>query len=111
MTNTQEILRIEVDLHAYPWHETDPEYPECGPDNLIRMAETYGVLVEFLPDHPHANWAWWYLLTGPRENIVRLLGNEAYGNEEEASEAVDGMHPGCAAGPAGRFDRPDSGDS
>lgn len=83
-----DVRTVEVDCHAYPWHETDAEYPECGSDNLVRMAETYGVLVKFLPDHNLAGWAWWYEITGPVEHIVALLTAEYTGEEASAREMV-----------------------
>jgi hypothetical protein len=88
-----EIVSMEVDCHAYAWHEVDPNYPECGPDNLVRMAEQYGVLIEHLPDHDWAGWAWMYRLTGPRAHLVRLLAAEYAGGVEEAEEFVR-----CATG-------------
>lgn len=81
-------ITTEVDCHAYPWHEPDEAYPECGPDNLPRMGETYGVLIRYLPDHSWAGWAWWYEITGPPENIVRLLTEEYCGGEAEARGMV-----------------------
>lgn len=78
----------EVDCHAYAWHEADPNYPECGPDNLVRMAEQYGVLIRHLPDHKWAGWAWWYRVEGPRDNIVRLLAAEYTGNDVAMAEEM-----------------------
>jgi hypothetical protein len=99
----QDLVHIEVDCHAYPWHRREDwmgdDYPEVGPDNLVRMAETYGVLVRFIEDHPHRDWAHWYEIKGPRANVVRLLAAEYCGGTEEAEETVAGMNPACAAGP------------
>jgi len=83
------ILRLEVDCHAYAWHEPHPDYTECGPDNLVRMAETYGVLVRHLPEHAWADWAYWYEIIGPYEHIVRLLTDEYTGDEEAARDMAD----------------------
>jgi hypothetical protein len=88
MTETVPVTELEVDCHAYAWHLEDSHYPECGPENLVRMAEEYGVLIEYLPDHPLAGWAWWYRIVGPRAHIVRLLANEYCGGEPEAEEMV-----------------------
>lgn len=85
---TVETITIEIDCHSYPWHIVDAEYPECGPDNLIRMAEQYGVLMAFLPDHDMADWAYWYRITGPREHIVRLLVDEYAGDRATAEDLV-----------------------
>jgi hypothetical protein len=79
---------IQIDCHDHPWHEQDQEFPECGPDNLLRMAEEFGVLIAFLPDHDHASWAWWYEITGPADNIVAFLAKEYCGNTEEAREIL-----------------------
>lgn len=93
--STDGIRRLIVDCHAYPWHEPDPhgDYPECGPENLTRMAEEFGVLVKYLPDGPGpdgwGDWAWWYEIIGPAENIVRLLAAEYCGAEPEALELVE----------------------
>jgi hypothetical protein len=80
--NTTSVI---VDCHAYAWHEYDDEYPECGPDNLIRFAETYGVIVEFLDDDesPAPRWAWWYRITGPRDNVRRFLLDEYAGGDDD----------------------------
>jgi len=84
------VVTVEVDCHDHPYHETDVEFPECGPQNLLRIAETYGMLIEHLPHHRYASWAWWYRLTGPRENIVRFLLDEYCGPDEElAAQIVD----------------------
>lgn len=83
-----DVITIEVDCHAYAWHLPDPNYPECGPDNLVRMAETYGVMVRFMPDHVCADWASWYEIVGPREHVVRLLTDEYAGDEMLAREMV-----------------------
>lgn len=87
-TQRSDMRTIEIDCHAYAWHLTDPDYSECGPDNLVRMAETYGVLIRFLPDHPLNGWAWWYEITGPRDHIVRLLTEEYCSEEAIAEEMV-----------------------
>lgn len=92
-------VEMTVDCHAYPWHLEDPEYAECGPENLTRMAEEFGVLVAHLPDGPYPNgqwadWAWWYVIIGPAENVVRLLANEYAGGDAEARELVE-----CGAEP------------
>lgn len=84
-----------IDCHAYAWHEKDDEYPECGPDNLARMKAEFNVTVEHLPDGPPeypgwADWAWWYRLTGEREDIINLLTAEYTGSRPEAEELVDG---------------------
>jgi hypothetical protein len=71
-----EAITIEIDCHAYAWHLPDPDYAECGPDNLLRMAETYGILIRFLPDHDWAGWAWWYEVIGPPDNIERFMAAE-----------------------------------
>jgi hypothetical protein len=88
------ICSVTIDCHAYAWHEVDPYFPECGPDNLVRMAETYGVLIEHLPDdnpdNPAPGWAWWYRIRGPRDNVVRLLADEYTGHIGTAEGMVDG---------------------
>ena len=102
-----DLVDITVDCHAYPWHIREEwmgdDYAECGPTNLVRMAETYGILIEHLPDtdprNPAPGWAWWYRIQGPRANVVRMLAEESTGSTEEAEEMVDGINPACAAGP------------
>lgn len=88
----QTIMTMEIDCHAYPWHVREEwmgdDYPEVGPDNLVRMSETFAILIEFLPDHPLASWAWWYRITGPRAHIVHCLSEEWCGGVEEAEEMV-----------------------
>lgn len=86
---TPEIVTMEIDCHDHPYHVVDAEYPECGPENLIRIAETYGILIKFLPEHSWSEWAWWYEVTGPREHIVRFLTDEFTGAEPEARELVE----------------------
>jgi hypothetical protein len=81
-------VTIEVDCHAYAWHVANETYPECGPDNLTRMAEEYGVLIRFLPDHELADWAWWYEITGPPAHVVALMMGEYGAGEHEAREMV-----------------------
>lgn len=89
-----ETLSLEVDCHAYAWHEHDPEYPETGPENLVRMAEEFGVLVAHLPEHPYSRWAWWYRIIGPAEHIEKLLLAEYCGPDEElAREMVESAQP------------------
>jgi hypothetical protein len=78
------VVTVQVDCHAYAWHLPNPSYPECGPGNLTRMAEEFGVLVKFLPDHDWADWADWYEVTGPPAHIVRLLEAEYGLSEAEA---------------------------
>lgn len=95
MTARTEIVGVTVDCHSYAWHEVDPEYPECGPNNLVRMAEMFAVMVEHLsddhPDNPAPGWAFWYRISGPRDNVVRLLADEYCGDGiEQAEELVDG---------------------
>lgn len=82
------IITIELDCHDHPWHEVDEEFPECGPDNLIRMAEQYGVLIRYLPDHEWSGWAWWYRITGPRENLVHFLDAEYSGGDDELTADI-----------------------
>lgn len=95
MTQTRtDLVDIIVDCHAYAWHEEDEYYPECGPNNLVRMAEMFAVLVSVVEDddprNPAPGWAWWYRIQGPRDNVVRLLADEYSGSIEEAEEMVDG---------------------
>jgi hypothetical protein len=94
MTDTQNIVKVVVDCHSYAWHLEDPDYAECGPDNLVRMAEQFGVMVEHLadddPDNIAPGWAWWYRITGPRDNVVRLLADEYAECISQAEEMVDG---------------------
>jgi hypothetical protein len=83
---TQTVQVVEIDCHDHAYHVEDEDYPECGPDNLVRIAETYGILITFLPDHPLASWAIWYRLEGPRANLVRFMADEYCGTAEEAEE-------------------------
>jgi hypothetical protein len=73
MTDT---ITMEIDCHAYPWHVKDPLYPECGPDNLVRFAEIYAVVVEFLTDQ---RFGWSYQVTGPETHVRTFLDAE-YGS-------------------------------
>jgi hypothetical protein len=99
MPEQQQITKVTVDCHAYPWHErpewmADDECPEVGPNNLVRMAEEFGVLIRHLSDEEApagwAGWAWWYEIEGPPEHIVRLLTAEYSGCEALAREMVYG---------------------
>jgi hypothetical protein len=99
-------ITITVDCHSYPWHARESwmdadDFPEVGPDNLTRMAETFGILIRFLPDHPMSEWAWWYEVTGPYEHLVRFLTAEYTGDEELARDMIAGWPDGLAVGVAG----------
>lgn len=87
------VVEVEVDCHAYAWHEVDADYPECGPDNLVRFAETYGVIVTYLPEHAWADWAWWYRVQGPSANVVEFLTLEYGCDAEQAVALVEGVSP------------------
>jgi hypothetical protein len=86
---SRELLCIEVDCHGYPWHEPREGSEEYGPDTLIRFAETYGVIVQFLAEHNWHGWAWWYTITGYRENIERFLIAEYSDDEVLMKEWID----------------------
>jgi hypothetical protein len=75
-------MTIEVDCHAHPFDGEDDYL------TLVGVAETYGVLIEELPAHPHHGWAWWYRVTGPADNLRRFLVEEYYG---EDTDLIDGM--------------------
>ena|SRR3974390_1287873 len=112
-TEPVDFVQMYLDCHAYALHLPDADYPECGPDNLVRIAEQYGILIEYLEDddprNPCSGWAWWYRVQGPKEHVIRFLAAECYGSEEEAREAICGANPTCAAGPVEMWDRdPDS---
>jgi hypothetical protein len=65
---------------------------------LVRMAEQYGVLVKYLPDHDWNGWAWMYEIIGPAEHIVNLLADEYAGDEATAREMVEcGSDPWVAS--------------
>ena len=86
MTDT---LTMTIDCHAYAYHLPDPDYPECGPDNLVRIAEEYGILIRQVDGLAGwEDWAWWYEITGPRSHLVRFLAEEYCGGEAEAEEMV-----------------------
>ena len=78
-----DVVTLEVDCHAYPWHDADQWYAAgySSRDDfpgLVGMAERYAVLIEYLPDHDLSNWAWWYRVTGPRDKVGVFL-EEEYG--------------------------------
>lgn len=92
MTARTDIRSIEIDCHTFPWHDDPEGRAGYGEDDqlptMVGLAETYGVLVEHLADHPLAGWAWWYRLTGPGEHLRRLLAEEYAGGYPEADEML-----------------------
>jgi|SRR5215475_2718658 len=96
-----DVVDVIVDCHAYPWHEENAEYPECGPENLVRMAEQYGVVIEFLPDDEWSRWAWMYRITGPRPHIVRMLAEEYCGGVGDGDRSAVTIAEEMVAGSLG----------
>jgi hypothetical protein len=62
------VLTIEIDCTSHPFDGTS------GYPSLVEIAERYGVMIEERPRN--LGWAWWYRLTGPRENLVRFMDAE-----------------------------------
>lgn len=78
---TQEIISHDAYAHAYSLTVTDPNYPECGPDNLLRIAETYGVMVVDVTEEVwgvHGPLVPVYRFSGPRENVIRALEDNGW---------------------------------
>lgn len=83
--STTTILSMEIDCNAYAFHLVDPYYPECGPDNLVRMAEQYAILIEYLGDcGGHGPWE--YKIQGPRDHLISFLTDEYTGNDRAEAE-------------------------
>lgn len=77
------ILSFQVECCAYPLHIADPYFPECGPDNLMRIAEQFGILIEHTGMTTHG---FAYQVQGPRENLGRFLVAEGFAESADQVE-------------------------
>lgn len=89
-----EVIVIEVDCHAAPWHATD-EYWARNADadkppaeSLAEFGRAYGVTVDFLENHHLKDWAWWYRIEGPRKNVRHFLTQEYTGDDAWSCDMI-----------------------